>query len=77
MLVLTRKKDESIIISDNIEITIVDIGESRVRVGINAPKDIRIIRKEMLDQTIEENKNSLNNINNLEVLKELNKNSDK
>ena len=42
MLVITRKKDQKIIVADEIEITILDIGRSRVRFGIKAPKHIII-----------------------------------
>lgn len=47
MLVITRKTDESLIINDNIEITILEIGKDRIKVGINAPKEISIARKEI------------------------------
>ncbi|MHC4636218.1 MAG: carbon storage regulator CsrA [Planctomycetota bacterium] len=57
MLVLTRKKDESIIIGDNIEITVTEVSGNRVRLGINAPKEIIVHRKEIYDQR----KNSVNN----------------
>lgn len=50
MLVLTRKKEETILIGDDIEILIVDVGEDRVKIGINAPKNIKIVRKELLEQ---------------------------
>lgn len=56
MLVLTRKKNESIIINDNIEITVVDIQGEQVRIGINAPKDVSIYRKEIYLEIEEENK---------------------
>ena len=49
MLVLSREKDGSIMIGDDIEITIVDIRGSRVRIGINAPKSIPVHRKEVYD----------------------------
>ena len=42
MLVITRKKDQKIIIADDIEITILKIGRSRIRFGIKAPKHITI-----------------------------------
>ena len=42
MLVVTRKKDEKIIIAGNIEIMILGVGQSRVRIGIKAPKEIPI-----------------------------------
>ena len=42
MLVITRKRREKIIIGDNIEIMILDVGRKRVRFGINAPKEIPV-----------------------------------
>ncbi len=56
MLVLTRKKDQSIIINDNIEVTILDVQGDQVRIGINAPKDISIHRKEVFLQISDENR---------------------
>lgn len=47
MLVLTRKKSESIMIGDNIEIVVVAIEGDIVRIGIKAPQDIEIFRKEV------------------------------
>lgn len=47
MLILSRKEKESIVIDGNIEITVVDIGEGRVRLGIKAPKDKEVHRKEV------------------------------
>lgn len=55
MLVITRKTEETIIINDNIEITILDIGKDRVKIGLNAPKEIKIVRKEIYN-TEEHNK---------------------
>jgi len=49
MLVLSRQKDESIIIGDNIEITIVDIRGDKVRLGITAPRDISVHRREVYE----------------------------
>jgi len=49
MLVLSRQKDESIIIGDNVEITIVDIRGDKVRLGITAPKDIPVHRREVYE----------------------------
>ena len=49
MLVVTRKTEESVIIADNIEVTILDVSGDRVKIGISAPKDIRIIRNELLE----------------------------
>jgi carbon storage regulator len=49
MLVLSRKKDEKIIIGDDIEITIVDIRGDTVKVGVSAPKEVKIFRGELLE----------------------------
>lgn len=49
MLVLQRKKEESIIIGGNIKITIADIGSDRVKISIDAPKDIPILRAELVE----------------------------
>jgi carbon storage regulator len=51
MLVLTRHIGDSIIIGDDIEITIVEIQGDKIRVGINAPKNITVLRKELIDET--------------------------
>lgn len=56
MLVLARKKGQSIVISDNIELTIVDIQGELVRVGIEAPKSVKILRKEIYEEILDENK---------------------
>jgi carbon storage regulator len=42
MLIISRKKDEQVIIADNIEITILEVGKNRVRFGIKAPQEVRI-----------------------------------
>ena len=49
MLVVTRKTDESLIIADNIEITILETGKDKVKIGINAPKEVKVIRSELKD----------------------------
>jgi len=48
MLVLSRRKNESIVIDSNIEITILEIRGSQIRLGIEAPKDVPICRSELL-----------------------------
>jgi carbon storage regulator len=55
MLVLTRKNGESIKIGDDIEITIISSKNDQVKIGINAPKNIEILRKEIYDQILTEN----------------------
>ncbi|WP_283607240.1 carbon storage regulator CsrA [Faecalispora anaeroviscerum] len=49
MLVISRKVSESILIGDNIEIHISEISGDRVKLAINAPKEVRITRKELLE----------------------------
>lgn len=55
MLILSRKQDESIIINGNIEVKILEIEEGKVKLGIEAPKDIDIFRKELYLSIQEEN----------------------
>jgi len=59
MLILSRKKDESIIIDDSIEISIVDIRGDQVKLGINAPSTIKIFRSEVYKAIQEENQAAL------------------
>ncbi len=49
MLVLSRKKDESIVINDNIVITVVEIRGDKVRLGIQAPREVPIHRQEIFE----------------------------
>lgn len=56
MLALSRKKDESIIIDNNIEVTIIEVKGDQVKIGIKAPKSVPVYRKEVYVQIQEENK---------------------
>ncbi len=56
MLVLSRQRDESIIIGDNVQITVVDIRGDKVRLGIIAPPEISVHRKEVYDAIQRENR---------------------
>lgn len=56
MLALSRKKGESLIINNNVEITILEIKGDQVKVGIAAPKEVPIYRKEVYVQIQEANK---------------------
>ena len=56
MLVMGRKKGQSILIGDNVEITIVNIDENSVKIAINAPREVTILRKELYNKIKEENK---------------------
>ena len=55
MLVLSRHRDESIMIGDNVVVTIVDIRGDKVRLGIDAPQDIPVHRQEVYDAIKREN----------------------
>lgn len=68
MLALTRKRGESIVINNNVEITILEVKGDQIKVGIDAPKEVPIYRKEVYLQIKEENKAALS-VNNLEELK--------
>lgn len=56
MLVLSRQRDESIMIGDNVQITIVDIRGDKVRLGIVAPTEVAVHRKEIYDAIQRENR---------------------
>ena len=58
MLALSRKKGEAIIVNNNVEITILEVRGDQVKIGISAPKDVPIYRKEVYLQIQEENKAS-------------------
>lgn len=60
MLVLSRKIDESVIIADNIELVVVDIVGDRVKIGINAPKSVKILRSEIHKKVKKIKKEQLN-----------------
>ncbi|WP_455757652.1 carbon storage regulator CsrA [Sulfurimonas sp.] len=55
MLVLARKLDESIVIGDNITIKVISIDKGVVKLGIDAPRDVSIIRSELLEHVKEHN----------------------
>ncbi|SET23225.1 carbon storage regulator CsrA [[Clostridium] polysaccharolyticum] len=71
MLALSRKVNESIVINQDVEITILDIKGDQVKVGIKAPKSVPVFRKEIYLQIQEANKESANNMSNVDKLKEL------
>lgn len=56
MLIITRKKGESFIIGDDIEIIVSKIDDGSVKLGIKAPKDLQILRKELYEEIEQENK---------------------
>ena len=58
MLILTRKPGESLYIGDTVKVTIVEIKGNQIRVGIEAPQELRIYREEIYMQILEENKSA-------------------
>ena len=60
MLVLSRQKDQTIMIGDKVEITVVDIRGDKVRLGITAPSEIPVHRKEVYDAIKQENREAAN-----------------
>jgi carbon storage regulator len=70
MLALTRKKDESIVVNGNIEITVMEVKGDHVKIGIQAPKNVPIYRKEVFEQIQKENAESMNT-ESVQNLKEL------
>ena len=71
MLALTRKKGESLVINNNIEITILEIRGDQIKIGVNAPKEVPIYRKEVYLQIQSENAAAAINNEGLEALKSL------
>ena len=55
MLALTRKKGEALVINNNIEITVLEIRGDQIKIGISAPKDVPVYRKEVYLQIQKEN----------------------
>jgi carbon storage regulator CsrA len=63
MLVLTRKIDESIVIGDNIVVKVIAIENGNVKLGIEAPKEVAIIRDELLQEVRRSNKEANQEVN--------------
>lgn len=59
MLVISRRREESLFIGDDIEIKIVKIEENSVKIAIDAPKEMKILRKELIQDVKSQNKKSL------------------
>ncbi len=55
MLILSRKINESIVVGEVIEVKILEVAGERVKIGISAPRDVSIVRRELLDQVQAEN----------------------
>ena len=70
MLALSRKKNEAIIINNNIEISILEVKGDQVKIGISAPKEVPVYRKEVYMQIQEANKEAAN-LEGIDALKNL------
>ncbi len=62
MLILARKRDQSIIVNDNIEISVVEIKGENVKLGIKAPSSVKVYRREVYEAIQKENKAALNSV---------------
>lgn len=71
MLVITRKEGESLLIGDNIKINITKINDGSVKIAIDAPKDMTILRSELVKAIEEENKLACNS--DFSILKDIKK----
>ena len=71
MLALTRKKGESLVINNNIEIKVLEIRGDQIKIGISAPKEVPIYRKEVYVQIQKENEEAMKNLADPETLKNL------
>lgn len=72
MLVITRKKGESILLGEDIEITVVKIDDSSIKLSIEAPKNVKILRKELYEAIKKENQDATE-FSDINILKSLNK----
>lgn len=77
MLALTRKKDEAIMIGDNIEVKVLEVSGDKVKLGISAPKEVSIYREEVYFQVLESNKKAIeapgDSLNDIKALLKKNK----
>lgn len=71
MLALSRKENEAIVLGNDIEITILEIKGEQVKIGITAPKNVPVYRKELYVQIKDANKEAIEQANAVETLKGL------
>jgi len=71
MLALSRKKNEALVINNNVEITILEIKGDQVKIGITAPKEVPVYRKEVYLQIQNANKEAVADVEGMEALKNL------
>lgn len=70
MLALSRKKGEALMINNNVEITVLEIKGEQVKLGINAPREVPVYRKEVYAQIQDANKEAVN-VDGLDALQNL------
>ena len=71
MLALSRKKNEALVINNDIEIKVIEIKGEQVKLGISAPKSVSIYRKEVYIQIEEANKEAANSVADIKTLENL------
>lgn len=70
MLALSRKKNEAIVINNNVEVTILEVKGDQVKIGISAPKEVPIYRKEVYEQIQNANREAVS-VEGMEALEKL------
>lgn len=70
MLALSRKKNEALVINNNVEVTVLEIKGEQVKLGISAPREVPVYRKEVYVQIQDSNKEAIN-VDGMEALKDL------
>ncbi|MDE6387383.1 MAG: carbon storage regulator CsrA [Lachnospiraceae bacterium] len=70
MLALSRKKNEALVINNNVEITVLEIKGEQVKLGISAPREVPVYRKEVYVQIQDANKESVN-VDGMDALRNL------
>lgn len=73
MLILSRKKNQSLRIGEDIVLTIVDVQGDQVRIGIEAPRGITILRQELYDAVKDSNKQAAQTLQKMDIVSILNK----
>ena len=78
MLIISRKRNEGIIINENTELTIIDIQGDKVRIGLEAPSSVKIVRKELLEtERLNKEAAQIQNKPDVKKLKDILKNQNK
>ncbi len=70
MLALSRKKNEALVINNNVEITVLEIKGEQVKLGITAPREVPVYRKEVYEQIQDANQEAVN-VDGIEALQNL------